>query len=83
MAENGKCNVDTMSGTIVYTVDKSKLKHNDYLLQVLTVVTTTKVTDNNLKCSIDTAEGSAGHVLLSYKSGGSILTSMGHWAELM
>ena len=25
----------------------------------------------------------AGHVLLTYKSGGHILTSMGHWIELM
>jgi hypothetical protein len=27
--------------------------------------------------------GSAGHVLLTYPSGGMILTSMGHWVELM
>lgn len=27
--------------------------------------------------------GSAGHCLLTYKSGGHILTSMGHWIELM
>lgn len=27
--------------------------------------------------------GLAGHVLLSYKEGGKILTSMGHWIELM
>lgn len=28
-------------------------------------------------------KGSAGHVLLTYTSGGMILTSMGHWVELM
>ena len=28
-------------------------------------------------------EGAAGHVLLTYPSGGMILTSMGHWIELM
>jgi hypothetical protein len=28
-------------------------------------------------------KGSAGHVLLTYPSGGMILTSMGHWVELM
>ena len=27
--------------------------------------------------------GPAGHVLLTYKSGGRLLTSMGHWVELM
>lgn len=32
---------------------------------------------------IDGEFGDAGHVLLRYKSGGMILTSMGHWIELM
>lgn len=32
---------------------------------------------------IDGHKGSAGHVLLKYKSKGQLLTSMGHWIELM
>ena len=28
-------------------------------------------------------KGTAGHVLLRFKSGGMLLTSMGHWVELM
>lgn len=32
---------------------------------------------------IDEKTGDAGHVLLHYKSGGTILTSMGHWIELI
>ena len=28
-------------------------------------------------------KGTAGHVLLKYKSGGLLLTSMGHWIELL
>jgi hypothetical protein len=38
MAESGICNVEAMGGTIVYSVDQSKIKHNKYKLQVLTVV---------------------------------------------
>ena len=34
-------------------------------------------------CKIGEKEGTAGHVLLSYKSGGKLITSMGHWVELM
>jgi hypothetical protein len=40
MAEDGACNVHAAGGTIVYAVDQNKLKHNNYKLQVLTVVTT-------------------------------------------
>ena len=32
---------------------------------------------------IDGHIGTAGHVLLTYKNGGCILTSIGHWIELM
>jgi len=28
---------------------------------------------------LDGKKGSAGHVILHYKSGGCLLTSMGHW----
>ena len=34
-------------------------------------------------CEIGTYKGSAGHTMLVYPSGGKILTSMGHWIELM
>merc|ERR1712151_663936 len=39
-----------------------------------------------MKCSVGRAEtekrGAAGHVTLTYASGGQIVTSMGHWIEL-
>lgn len=41
-----------MGGTIVYSVDKTKLNHDKYKLQVLTVVTTTHVDKENYKCKI-------------------------------
>ena len=83
MAEAGMCNVQAAGGTIVYSVDKKQLNHQIYKLQVLTVVPTVKAQSENLKCEIGEFEGNAGHVLLTYPSGGMILTSMGHWIELM
>merc|ERR1711907_584378 len=34
-------------------------------------------------CSAGGAQGSAGHVLLTYPTGGMILASSGHWIELV
>ena len=39
--------------------------------------------NKNYLSKIGEKVGTAGHVLLTYKSGGHILTSMGHWIELM
>ena len=50
---------------------------------MLTVVPTIKPPSDNLVSKIGEHKGSAGHVLLTYPSGGMILTSMGHWVELM
>lgn len=83
MVDSGKLDVHAMSGTIVYTVNHSKLNHNFYKLQVLTVNTTVKSWLPNRVCKVGEHSGSAGHVLLTYPSGGAILTSMGHWIELM
>lgn len=52
MAEQGKVNVHTMGGTIVYGVNKKKLNHNKYTLKVLTVAANHAVADNNLRCEI-------------------------------
>lgn len=41
------------------------------------------IANEHWKCKIGDLVGSAGHCLLTYKSGGHILTSMGHWVELM
>lgn len=83
MAEQGKVNVHTMGGTIMYGVNKKNLKHDKYTLKVLTVPSNLKVSDDNLVCKIDDYQGAAGHVLVKYPSGGAILTSMTHWIELM
>ena len=83
MAEQGMCNVQAAGGTIVYSVDKTKLSHETYKCQVLTVVPTVKASSEKLECKVGEFKGNAGHVLLTYPSGGMILTSMGHWIELM
>ena len=84
MAEGGKCSVGVLGGTIVYSVNNKKANEStQYNLKVLTVCANTKVSDSNLRCKIADIEGSAGHVLLTFKKGGHLLTSMGHWVELM
>lgn len=91
-ADKGKAIVAAMSDTIVYTVRPDRLKTEAYDLKVLTIVTdmaSPQITPQEAeacKCSI--SEGStkktgwAGHVTLSYPSGGQLITSMGHWMEL-
>lgn len=83
MAEGGTCNIAVLAGTIVYTVNKHKLNHEHYKLKVLSISTTDVPAQENYKCEIGDTKGSACHVLLTYPSGGMILTSMGHWIELM
>lgn len=48
---------------------------------MLSVTPTINAGEN--QCQIGDYKGAAGHVLLKYKSGGHLLTSMGHWIELM
>lgn len=81
MASVGHCNVHAMGGTIVYGVDMQQADKNAYKLQVLTVVTSSSLEKYNVE--VNGKKGQAGHVLLTYKSGGHLLTSMGHWIELM
>lgn len=85
MATEGHCNVSAMASTIVYGVDKTKLDHDVYKLEVLTVATGIAINVNGQKyqCQVNDKKGAAGHVVLTYKSGGCLLTSMGHWIELM
>ena len=54
-----------------------------YDLKLLTLASNVKVKEDHLKCKIGSDEGAAGHVLLTFKTGGHLLTSMTHWVELM
>lgn len=91
--ETGQAVVEAMSDTIVYTVNPNRRKTDAYDLKVLTVVSEISSGEpsqlsDNMKCSIgrggsdDEKKGAAGHVVLTYKSGGQLVTSMGHWIEL-
>lgn len=52
MAEEGKCNVSAMGGTIVYSVNQKRKETDLYRLQVLTVVSSLKVKEPEYQCKI-------------------------------
>merc|ERR1711998_800775 len=85
--DKGDAVVRAMGGTIAYTVDPSKTNHNAFTLQVLSVASEMGGFDvstipSEKRCKIKEVGGSAGHVLLRYPTGGTLLTSAGHWLEL-
>jgi hypothetical protein len=88
--EQGKAMVSAMGGTILYTVDPKRPRTGKYDLKILTVVTDAsdglELVQDGMKCSIGEGEsmkkGVAGHVTLTYPTGGQLVTSMGHWIEL-
>lgn len=86
--EGGEAVVRAMGGTIVYTVDRGVPgTTNFYTLQVLTVATEISGFSLNLPeertCEAAGKRGAAGHVLLTFRSGGTLLASAGHWGELV
>lgn len=91
MCENGTATVHALSSTIAYTVDKRKVGSTQaYSCEVLTVANDMPGIDStslpsHLRCDVANGDytGAAGHVVLKYPSGGIILTSAGHWVELV
>eukprot|EP00971_Amphidinium_carterae_P085482 1691224-Amphidinium_carterae.1 len=80
-----------MSDTISYTVKRDREATEMYDLKVLTVVTSdaegcAQGLNHSSRCEVGggdlTRTGAAGHVTLTYRSGGQIVTSNGHWIEL-
>lgn len=87
MSDDGSAEVRALGGTIAYTVDGRKADTNAYTLEVLTVASEMVGVDleqlpPHLTCKAGDHQGSAGHVLLRYPSGGILLVSSGHWVEL-
>jgi len=88
--EQGKAIVTALGGTILYTVNPRRVNTSVYSLKVLTVVSDwgreCEDPPEAMRCSVGTNEeekwGFAGHVTLTYASGGQLVTSMGHWIEL-
>lgn len=94
-ATEGSAVVGALGGTIMYTLNPARQLTDVYTVQVLTVVNDPFGGDGPggifdipeaMKCRVgpDEAEksGAAGHVTLTYATGGQIVTSMGHWIEL-
>merc|ERR1712139_236122 len=84
--EQGKAMVSAMGATILYTVNPKRPRTGSYDLKILTVVTDAsdglQAVQEGMKCSIGEREsmkkGVAGHVTMTYPSGGQLVTSMGH-----
>jgi len=87
LASDGKAHLHAMGGTIAFSVDWTKADCTAYSCQVLTVMAQTNgqpVTAPvpQQRCEVGGHRGWAGHVLLSYPSGGRLIASAGHWVEL-
>jgi len=87
-AQDGKAAVGALSDTILYTLNPRRKATQVYQVKVLTVVTKWRGSEipEAMKCEVQHGDarkrGVAGHVALSYPSGGQLITSMGHWIEL-
>jgi len=76
----------------MYTVNPTRRPTDLYILKVLTVVGNADAAEGGvdipeaMKCRVGPDEGeksgAAGHITLTYASGGQLVTSMGHWEEL-
>merc|ERR1711957_962079 len=84
--DKGKAVIEAMGDTIVYSVNPTRTKTDKYDLKVLTVVTDGVHVAENMKCAVgegnNRRSGAAGHVTLTYKEGGQLVASNGHWIEL-
>ena len=92
MSDDNRVKVHAMGGTILYGVNAKNAKKSGYSLEVLTVMSNyaqnysnPSLSDLPQKFLVEDAarnKGAAGHVALTYPSGGIILASAGHWIEL-
>jgi len=92
LSDDGCCTVNCLPSSIAYTVDKriaeAAKNAGRYKLSVLTVAT--EIPDIAVAslpayqaCELGGKRGAAGHVCLTYPSGGTLLVSAGHWVELL
>jgi hypothetical protein len=79
----GGAEIHAMGGTIVFGVDQRKADTEAYRLEVLTVVTNASVDRSSPALyAVGDHQGTVGHAMLHYPSGGILLCSSGHWIEL-
>jgi hypothetical protein len=87
LARDGEAELHAMSNTIAFSVRWSKADCSAYDCTVLTVMTQcdgqpVQPPVPGEGCEAGGHRGLAGHVLLTYPSGGRLLASAGHWMEL-
>jgi hypothetical protein len=86
LASDGKAELHALPSTIAFSVKWSKADCSAYQCKVLTVMTefggASARPAPGEGCEAGGHRGLAGHVLLTYPSGGKILVSAGHWIEL-
>lgn len=83
LAQSGNTQISVEGGTIIYSIDPQVNSSSFYDIQVLTIARNSYINVSKYPLTLGGKNGSAGHVLLTYESGGHILTSMGHWIELI
>jgi hypothetical protein len=86
LSSNGEAKIHALGGTIVFSLDQSKMDENLYDLKILTIATEVGKFDIQ-HCQrlsqIKNQKGTLGHVMISYKKTGSVMfLSAGHWIEL-
>jgi hypothetical protein len=82
--------IHCMGGTIVYTVDPTKLNHDHYDLKILSIAqpqNTTTYPYHTHSVKEGGEKGQVGHTMLTFppvgdNPSGHMLTSCGHWCEL-
>jgi hypothetical protein len=89
ISTEGTAESHALSGTILFGVDQAKARASaaTYKLQVLTVMTECAGEDvsklpRERVVSVAGHTGAAGHVALTFPSGGVLLAAAGHWVEL-
>ena len=84
LSKESHCELKALEKTIVFTVNPEVAQNQNqmYTLEVLTVALIDGI-ERRFECRVDEYSGAAGHVLIRFKTGGSILASMGHWCELL
>jgi len=88
LCKEGKAAVKALSGTILYSADKALADNNEYKLEVLTIVSNTSsfkisTVPANFLWTLKDTKGVCGHTVLTYPCGGKLITSTGHWIELV
>lgn len=78
-----EAHVHALGGTIVFSVDLSKTDASEVPYELILLSIDTASDGGMYSLSIGEHRGSAGHVLLKYSSGGTMLLSKGHWIELV